>query len=301
MSELKVNFLIFAKAMSEEKKRGFWERWRYKYRFVVLNSDNFEERLSFRLSRLNLFVLSSFALVFLIGGTTLLISLTPLREYIPGYTSTNMRRQVVELNHLSDSLLAIMKGNDQYLANIRFIIDGKSPKGENETTRNSSQIIDNVVFETITEDSVLRKQIEEEERFSLFASANNKMEGVEDILFFTPIKGVITQSFNAKDQHFGIDIVSKENEAVKATLDGVVALSSWTSETGYVIALLHDNNLFSVYKHNSVLLKQQGDKVVVGEAIAIIGNSGDLSTGPHLHFELWHNNKPIDPEHYIVF
>lgn len=287
--------------MSEEKKRGFWERWRYKYRFVVLNSDNFEERLSFRLSRLNLFVLSSFALVFLIGGTTLLISLTPLREYIPGYTSTNMRRQVVELNHLSDSLLAIMRGNDQYLNNIRFIIDGKTPKGVNDTTRTSSQIIDDVVFETITEDSVLRKQIEEEERFSLFASANNKMEGVEDILFFTPIKGVITQSFNAKNQHLGVDIVSKENEAVKATLDGVVALSSWTSETGYVIALLHDNNLFSVYKHNSVLLKEQGDKVVVGEAIAIIGNSGDLSTGPHLHFELWHNNKPIDPEHYIVF
>ena len=287
--------------MSEEKKRGFWERWRYKYRFVVLNSDNFEERLSFRLSRLNLFVLSSFALVFLIGGTALLISLTPLREYIPGYTSTNMRRQVVELNHLSDSLLAIMRGNDQYLSNIRFIIDGKTPKGVNDTTRTSSQIFDDVVFETITEDSVLRKQIEEEERFSLFASANNKMEGVEDILFFTPIKGVITQSFNAKNQHLGVDIVSKENEAVKATLDGVVALSSWTSETGYVIALLHDNNLFSVYKHNSVLLKEQGDKVVVGEAIAIIGNSGDLSTGPHLHFELWHNNKPIDPEHYIVF
>ena len=127
------------------------------------------------------------------------------------------------------------------------------------------------------------------------------MEGVKDILFFTPIKGVVTQPFNAKDQHFGVDVVSKENEAVKATLDGVVALSSWTSETGHVIALLHDNNLFSVYKHNSVLLKEQGDKVVVGEAIAIIGNSGDLSTGPHLHFELWHNNKPIDPEHYIVF
>ncbi len=293
--------MIFAKGMSEERKRGFWERWRYKYRFVVLNSDNFEERLSFRLSRLNLFVLSSFALVFLIGGTALLISLTPLREYIPGYTSTNMRRQVVELNHLSDSLLAIMVGNDQYLSNIRYIIDGKTPKDVNETNRSSSQIIDSVVFETISEDSVLRKQIEEEERFSLFASANNKMEGVENILFFTPIKGVVTQPFNTKNQHLGVDVVSKENEAVKATLDGVVALSSWTSETGYVIALLHDNNLFSVYKHNSVLLKKQGDKVVVGEAIAIIGNSGDLSTGPHLHFELWHNNKPIDPEQYIVF
>lgn len=287
--------------MSEEEKRGFWEKWRYKYRFVILNSDNFEERLSFKLSRLNVFVLSSFALVFLIGGTTLLISLTPLREYIPGYTSTNMRRQVVELNHLSDSLLTAIESKDRYLNNIRFIVDGKTPEEVDDINTSTTQNIEDIVFETVSEDSVLRKQIEEEERFSLFASANNKEQSVENVLFFTPIKGVVTQSFNPKTQHLGVDIVAKENEAVKAALDGTVALSSWTSETGYVIAILHDNNLFSVYKHNSVLLKKEGAKVSAGEAIAIIGNSGELSTGPHLHFELWHNNKPIDPEQYIVF
>ena len=287
--------------MSEEEKRGFWEKWRYKYRFVILNSDNFEERLSFKLSRLNVFVLSSFALVFLIGGTTLLISLTPLREYIPGYTSTNMRRQVVELNHLSDSLLTAIESNDRYLNNIRFIVDGKTPEEVDDINTSTTQNIEDIVFETVSEDSVLRKQIEEEERFSLFASANNKEQSVENVLFFTPIKGVVTQSFNPKTQHLGVDIVAKENEAVKAALDGTVALSSWTSETGYVIAILHDNNLFSVYKHNSVLLKKEGAKVSAGKAIAIIGNSGELSTGPHLHFELWHNNKPINPEQYIVF
>lgn len=287
--------------MSEEEKRGFWEKWRYKYRFVILNSDNFEERLSFKLSRLNVFVLSSFALVFLIGGTALLISLTPLREYIPGYTSTNMRRQVVELNHLSDSLLTAIESNDRYLNNIRFIVDGKTPEEVDDINTSTTQNIEDIVFETVSEDSVLRKQIEEEERFSLFASANNKEQSVENVLFFTPIKGVVTQSFNPKTQHLGVDIVAKENEAIKAALDGTVALSSWTSETGYVIAILHDNNLFSVYKHNSVLLKKEGAKVSAGEAIAIIGNSGELSTGPHLHFELWHNNKPINPEQYIVF
>ena len=135
----------------------------------------------------------------------------------------------------------------------------------------------------------------------MFASANNKTQSVDNVLFFTPVKGVITQSFNHKNQHFGVDVVAKENEAIKAVLDGTVALSSWTSETGHVIAILHDNNLFSVYKHNSVLLKREGAKVSAGEAIAIIGNSGELTTGPHLHFELWHNNKPIDPEQYIVF
>ena len=287
--------------MSEEVKRGFWEKWRYKYRFVILNSDNFEERLSFKLSRLNVFVLGSFALVILIGGTALLISLTSLREYIPGYTSTNMRRQVVELNHLSDSLLSAIDSKSRYLQNIKLIVDGKTPSKITEATPVEKSAIENVVFETISEDSVLRKQIEEEERFSLFASANNSAQSVDNVLFFAPIKGVVTQSFNPKEHHLGVDVVAQENEAIKAALDGTVALSSWTSETGYVIAVLHDNNLFSVYKHNSVLLKKQGAKVSAGEAIAIIGNSGEFSTGPHLHFELWHNNKPVDPEQYIVF
>ena len=230
----------------------------------------------------------------MIGGTTLLISLTPLREYIPGYTSVNMRRQVVELNHLSDSLLSAIDSKDRYLQNIKLIVDGKTPT-EIDNINTSTKNIDDIVFETVSEDSVLRKQIEEEERFSLFTSANNKGQSVENVLFFTPIKGVVTQSFNPKNQHLGIDVVSKENEAIKAVLDGTVALSSWTTETGYVIAVLHDNNLFSVYKHNSVLLKKQGAKVSAGEAIAIIGNSGEFSTRPYLHFELWHNSKPIDP------
>ena len=241
------------KHMSEEEKRGFWEKWRYKYRFVVLNSDNFEERLSFKLSRLNVFVLSSFALVFLIGGTILLIALTPLREYIPGYTSTNMRRQVVGLNHLSDSLLAVIESKDRYLNNIRFIIDGKTPEEIDDINTSITQNIEDIVFETVSEDSVLRMRIEEEERFSLFASANNQEQGVENVLFFTPIKGIVTQSFNPKNKHLGVDVVAKENEAIKATLDGTVALSSWTSETGYVIAILHNNNLFSVYKHLSLI------------------------------------------------
>ena len=287
--------------MSEEEKRGFWQRWRYKYRFVILNSDNFEERLSFKLSRLNVFVLSSFFLVFLIGGTILLISLTPLREYIPGYTSTNMRRDVVKLNHMSDSLLTLIESKDRYLKNIQLIIDGKTPEEINDTNTIRTRSLENIIFETVYEDSVLRTQIEDEERFNLFASASNKEQNIESVLFFTPISGVVTQSFDPKNQHLGVDVVAKENEAIKATLDGTVALASWTSETGYIIAILHDNNLFSVYKHNSVLLKKQGDKVGAGEAIAIIGNSGELSSGPHLHFELWYYNKPIDPEQYIVF
>ena len=287
--------------MATEEKRGFWEKWRYKYRFVILNSDTFEERLSFKLSRLNVFVLSGFALIFLIGGTSLLIAFTPLREYIPGYTSTNMRRQVTDLNHLSDSLVVALNHKEQYLQNIRNIVEGRLPK-ENPTTENiGGNDVLNISFERSAEDSLLREQVESDERFSLFSSATTQQHGVQNLLFFNPIKGVVTQAFNAREKHFGVDVVAQENEAIKAALDGTVAFASWTSETGYVIAILHDNNLFSIYKHNSVLLKKEGAKVSAGEAIAIIGNSGELSSGPHLHFELWHNNKAIDPQQYIVF
>lgn len=283
-----------------EEKRGFWERWRYKYRFVVLNSDTFEERLSFKLSRLNVFVLSGFALIFLIGGTSLLIAFTPLREYIPGYTSTNMRRQVASINHLSDSLVVALNHKEQYLQNIRNIIGGRLPE-ENPTSIVEENDALSISFERNAEDSLLRERVELEEQFSLFSSATSQQQGVQNLLFFNPIKGVVTQPFNAQEKHYGVDVVAQENEAIKAALDGTVAFASWTSETGYVIALLHDDNLFSIYKHNSVLLKKEGAKVSAGEAIAIIGNSGELSSGPHLHFELWHNNKAVDPQQYIVF
>jgi murein DD-endopeptidase MepM/ murein hydrolase activator NlpD len=286
--------------MKEEEKRSFWEKWRYKYRFVILNSDTFEERLVFKLSRLNVFVLGSFALLFLIGGTTLLIALTPLREYIPGYTSTNMRRQVVELNHQSDSLMLALEHKERYLLNIRNIIEGKLPHAEGLDNQESTPNLD-IHFEKSIEDSLLREQIETEERFSLISSAASKQQSIKNLLFFSPIKGVVTQKFKPQEKHFGVDIVAQKNEAIKATLDGVVVFSSWTSETGHVIALLHDNNLFSIYKHNSVLLKKEGARVRAGEAIAIIGNSGEFTTGPHLHFELWYNNSPVDPEQYLIF
>lgn len=287
--------------MSEEEKRSFWERWRYKYRLVVLNSDTFEERLSFKLSRLNVFVLSCFVLLFLIGGTSLLIALTPLREYIPGYTSSNMRREVVALNNLSDSLVAALNHKEHYLQNIRNIVEGRLPDEMPQESTPSEDHMITVSFDRNVEDSLLREQVESDERFNLFSAASSRQEQVHNLLFFTPVKGVVTQEFNLKEAHLGIDIVAQENESIKAVLDGTVAFASWTSETGYVIALLHDNDLFSIYKHNSVLLRKEGEKVTAGEAIAIIGNSGELSSGPHLHLELWHNNKAVDPQQYIVF
>lgn len=283
------------------KKQSFWKKWRFKYRFVVLNSETFEERLAFNMSRLNVFLLTCVSLTLLIGGTTLIIAFTPLREYIPGYTSTNIRRQMVNLNQLSDSLKIKLDSRERYLQNIRNIIEGVPVDTTNFYVPENISVQNDGAVERVYEDSMLRERIESEDRFNFFSSENPDNLTLEKLLFFKPVDGLVTQSFNADEKHYGVDVVSKENELIKSTLGGIVVFSSWTSETGNVIAIQHVNNFVSIYKHNSALLKQQGETVTVGESIAIIGNSGKWSSGPHLHFELWHNNQAVNPENYILF
>jgi len=285
----------------DKKKNSFWNRWRFKYRFVILNSENFEERLSFNISRLNVFLLSCVTITLLMGGTALVIAFSPLREYIPGYTSTNIRRQMVTLNHLSDSLNTELINRERYLQNIKNIIEGRDIDTNTSSSWKRMSAQEEITVDRTPEDSLLREQVEAEEKFNFFGTTNMDNQSVENLLFFVPVKGLVTQSFNIEDEHYGVDVVTKENELIKSTLSGVVVFSSWTSETGNVIAVQHENNLLSIYKHNSVLLKDQGERVVAGEAIAIIGNSGKWSSGPHLHFELWYNNNPVNPEQYILF
>jgi murein DD-endopeptidase MepM/ murein hydrolase activator NlpD len=235
------------------------------------------------------------------GGTALVIAFSPLREYIPGYTSTDIRRQMVTLNQLSDSLNTELINRERYLQNIKNIIEGRNIDTSQVEIVPPNSTLEDINFEKTPEDSLLREQVEAEEKFNFFGYTNVDNQSIEKLLFFLPVKGLITESFNIEDEHYGVDVVTKENELIKSTLNGVVVMSSWTSETGHVIAIQHENNLLSVYKHNSVLLKDQGERVEAGEAIAIIGNSGKWSSGPHLHFELWYNNNPVDPEQYILF
>ena len=285
----------------DKKKNSFWNRWRFKYRFVILNSENFEERLSLNISRLNVFLLGCVTITLLMGGTALVIAFSPLREYIPGYTSTNIRRQMVTLNQLSDSLNTELINRERYLQNIKNIIEGRDIDTNTSSSWKRMSAQEEITVDRTPEDSLLREQVEAEEKFNFFGTTNMDNQSVENLLFFVPVKGLVTQSFNIEDEHYGVDIVTKENELIKSTLSGVVVFSSWTSETGNVIAVQHENDLLSIYKHNSVLLKDQGERVVAGEAIAIIGNSGKWSSGPHLHFELWYNNNPVNPEQYILF
>ena len=283
----------------KEKKR-FAKKLLHKYRLVILNEDTFEERFAIKLTRLNVFILGSFTAIFLIVGTILLIAFTPLREYIPGYSSTALKRQATELSDKTDSLQQVIVMNERYYESIRKVLTG-DVKTE---TLNKDSIIDaaekdisQLSLNRSREDSLLREKVDQEDKYSLFESATSRV----NFVLFPPVNGTISQSYDASTKHYAVDLVVPKNTPVKATADGTVIFAEWTSETGYVILLEHSEGLLSVYKHNTSLTKEQGELVKAGEVIAISGNSGELSTGPHLHFELWSNGYPVDPTTFIDF
>ena len=277
-------------------------KWKYRYRFTIFNDYTFEEVWQVRFSKLNVFILIGSLIVLLIALTTVLIAFTNLREFIPGYPDGNMRRNIVLNAYRLDSLENELRMRDQYFENISSIISGEEPDSYNPD-QDTNISIGEISFTTSLEDSLLRHQIEVEELYNLSVAEREETERSPlDQHFFTPMKGIVTSSFNAIENHFGTDVVGAPNAVVSATLDGTIILASWTLETGYVVQIQHANNLISVYKHNAELLKEVGSFVRAGESIAIIGDSGELfSTGPHLHFELWHNGTPLDPEKYVVF
>jgi murein DD-endopeptidase MepM/ murein hydrolase activator NlpD len=288
----------------KEKLKRFFDKLKNKYRLVIMNDESFEEKFSFRLSRLNVFIVAGALIIVLIFLTTYIIAFTPLREYIPGYGSNNSKN-VRELILKTDSLEEDAKNKDLYFYNIKNIIEGKEvvehipDKPDCTSTK-----YDNITLSKSKEDSALRAEMEGQDQYNVSVNdepATQQISSISNLLFFTPLKGIVVNSFNAVENHYGVDIVAPKNEAIKSTLDGTVIFSSWTLSTGYVIAVQHQSNLISVYKHNSVLLKKEGAFVRAGEVIAIIGESGEVKTGPHLHFELWYNGSPINPKDYIVF
>jgi len=293
-------------------KKKLIHKLRNKYRLVILNAETFEEKFSLKLSPMNVFVITGSASILLIFLTTYLIAFTPLREYIPGYPSSQMKNNLYKLVAKADSLEKTVNDKDVYINNIRSIIMGHDVAAIEEEPQPETPDVShgNISFAKSKADSALRAEIESIDNFSVnFLPVENSGQkhysrstaNVRDFFFFTPLKGLITNHFNPIIKHYGIDIVAKKNEAIKSTMDGTVIFSSWTLETGYVIAVQHQHNIISVYKHNSALLKGQGSYVKAGDPIAIIGESGELSSGPHLHFELWFNGSPVNPADYIVF
>ena len=288
--------MIFANIMQDKEGREkYWSKLFHKYRFVIMTDSSFEEKLSVKLSRINVITSIGILVSFCFFSTMLLIAYTPLSEYVPGKSSIEVQKSLIELNIKTDSLEVILLNRNIYLENINKIINGE----ELVTPENSEQIANTQIsFEKSKEDSLFRVQVEAEDKSSIYKK--NKTNN-NNLMFFTPISGLISDEYNNKTKHFGIDLVAKEKSRISSVLDGTVVISHWAYETGHVIGVQHKNDYLSFYKHNSVLLKSVGDYVNAGDHIAIIGNSGELSSGPHLHFELWHKGIPVNPENYITF
>lgn len=279
---------------SKNQKRV--QRWRNKFRFVILNDDTFEEVLTVKLSPLNIFTGSVFAILFTIAITTLVIAYTPLKEMIPGYASSKLRRESINLALKADSLETSVRLNKQYINGIQRILNGEVIDSVLIDLQEGEDSLDAVILSSPSaQDSAFRQWVEEENEFTLDQNAPE----LDIPQLMAPVDGLVTSSFESSKGHYAVDIAAPKNTPVKSCYEGTVVYSDWSSETGHVIIVQHERNLLSAYKHNSALLKSVGDYVRSGEAIAIIGNSGENSTGPHLHFELWYDGYAINPEEYI--
>jgi murein DD-endopeptidase MepM/ murein hydrolase activator NlpD len=287
--------------MSRKKgeKKAITKKLLHKYRLVILNEDTFEERLSFKLTRLNVFILVGISAIILIALTTLLIAFTPLREYIPGYSSAKLKLQAQQLLFKTDSLKTVIDVNEQQYASIRKVLTGdlKTIEFDKDSIEDIAESTNEITIQPSKEDSLLRATVEQQDKYNLFESASTSV----DFALFPPVKGVISSGYDRELKHYAVDVVTEKDEPVKAAADGTIIFASWTADTGHVLIIEHANNLITVYKHNASLSKEQGDLVKAGEVIATVGNTGDLTTGPHLHFELWNNGYPINPINYIDF
>ena len=279
-------------------KKSFISKLLTKYRLVLLNDSTYEEKTSFKISRLNVFS-ALFALMFIIVLITSgILFFTPIREYIPGYSSTSLQKQANLLSYKTDSLRQIVFLNDQYINSLKKVLTGDLETIEYKPDSVVYKDAMNIqIIEKSKEDSILRQLVDSEDKYNL-ANINKDRDFY---LLTSPINGAVSQNYSIADDHLAIDISVDIGTPVKAVSNGRVILSEWTTQTGYVLIIDHGNDLISVYKHNSKLLKSQGEIVKQGEIIALSGNSGVLTSGPHLHFELWSEGFSIDPNTLINF
>ena len=291
--------------MAEKIKTSQSKNLKGKFRFVVLNDETFEEKLSLSLTRNNVWVfigVVAFTLIFLTASALIY---TPLKYFIPGFGDYNYRSQILQLQFKTDSLQHEIQGRQAWLENVMNVasgnIDTTRPSANTDSKIDKSKIDLN---EVKPEDQELRKQVEEDENFSLSINGHQNSEAVDEVRsmhLMKPVDGYVTEEYDVKKEHFGMDIAAKADAPVKAVLNGKIISDSYTLETGYVMVIQHANNLISFYKHNSHLLKKTGSVIKAGDVIAIVGNTGEMSSGPHLHFELWHDGKSLNPKDYIAF
>ena len=285
---------------NKKENKGFFKKLFNDYKVVVSSEDTFEEKFAFKASKINVFVLMLVYSVILISFTISIVFFTELRELVPGYSSSDLLNRAIYLTQKTDSLERQIELNNKFYKSIEDVLSGKTDEFiERDNIPIDSSLNDKNPFSISpnSEDSILRNYVDSQDKFNL--TINELV--IENKMFFSPIKGDITQTFNFEENHFAIDIAADIGTPVKSILDGKILFSEWSVDTGHVIIVDHGDNIVSVYKHNSKSLKEQNDFVQAGEVIAYSGNQGSLSSGPHLHFELWKNGTPIDPEPLLNF
>ena len=286
-------------ANKKNNNRTWLQNLLNRYRMIVINETTFNEELSFRFSRLNILSIIILLLVFIFTGTFFLVSYTPIKEFIPGYTSTKVRKEAIRNTFLLDSLVTKFQKQDQFIKSIKSALSGKNESDERllkEINKNNLESF-NREFNRVKADSLLRLEVMQEDKYNLMPNSKNNVK----FMLFSPASGLISEPFNSEIKHFAVDVALAKDTPIKSVAVGTVVLAEWTSDTGYVVVIKHNHGLLSVYKHNSTIEKSQGDIVQAGEVIAFAGNSGELSTGYHLHFELWIDGYPVDPTNFIDF
>ena len=285
---------------NKKQKKNSINKLTRSYKVVVSSEDTFEERLSFSTNKFNVFLVLSLYSIILIAFTISVVFFTQIREMVPGYSSSDLLTQAIYLTKKTDSLENELELNNTFYKSIENVLSGKTEQIIYKDTLAVSNEKDNIDFQAVltnAEDSILRKYVEEEDKFNL---TKNELV-IENKMFVNPVKGQITQKFDPLNNHFALDILVDTGTPVKSILEGKVIFSEWSVDTGHVLIIDHGDNIISVYKHNSKVLKTQNNFVKAGEVIAYSGNQGTLSTGPHLHFELWKNGTPINPEPLFNF
>ncbi len=287
-------------------RKTFSNRLTTRYLLIVRNEEDFAEKstFTFTYAKLILFIVSFSILIFI--GSLFLVSTLLEQWFDPRYAQAESNRRLIELSMTVDSLEQQVQKKQSFITSFQQIVRGDS------ITDNESYYIANAGDRAVEKeairnpdisevDSQFRQEFEEDGVELLTVNSSSTANQLDELFFFTPLTGIISSSYNPKIGHYGVDVVSKKNEPIKSVADGTVILASWTQDAGYVITVQHKSNVISVYKHNSSLLKKPGDFINAGDVIAIIGNTGELTSGPHLHFELWYNGNPVDPEEFVSF
>lgn len=279
-----------------------------KYDFLMSHDETGHTMLKFRLNLLNLILVTIGIALLLIVITTFIIAFTPLREYIPGYTDTNLNREVYQLNLRADSIERELQKKEIYFDNLKKVVEGYDFAADSVlATLDIYKPLPKGVTDTITlkksmQDSMLRAEYEAQNQYNLFGDDYLPPTKPSSLLknFYVPLNGTVINAFGPEHGHYGIDIVSDGDQIINATLDGTVVFANWSIDNGYCIGIQHEDSYFSIYKHNATLLKKEGEYVKAGEAIAILGGSGNANTTEHLHFELWHNGIVLNPADYMT-